>query len=460
MVISASIIGINILIHLPTLILPRIPSRGDAFASNLEVSFGQDTARCNDPKIAEIESRSNTTARVFPAASANSREALFGRWLEQHGFVYHVGICKNQPGSLVMFIYNNRITEANIAQSEFFAASPQPPSQQDDSNVPHFQKSPIQDTLQGVETPEKQFSRGEAAAYNRCLRVLNQQGSIKGFPSCERFFRLRGQVTLNNSGSKNRSNKPKQESVKAGLTKSSECRSGELIPTDRFHMRLYAEPWLKDQKIRSILDSALKKGKAKIQSNKLERGKKMAFDEYSIKVYRMPEGISPEGMIKLLAQDMNGTLDPVRTNSAAAASFKALAHFQRRDIGSPKLGELVDINIPGDAGTVQLVELVPDHFIYQTVISDKYGEHPVSGAREFGFRRQANYVEFYTRAADRPYIENLRLPGFAAQTITWESFVIAVSDFINQRGGQTSRMPEKRYRIDINVDCLTTQSPP
>ncbi len=67
------------------------------------------------------------------------------------------------------------------------------------------------------------------------------------------------------------------------------------------------------------------------------------------------------------------------------------------------MGEVTDIDMVGpDNGSVMLVERAPDHFINETVRTEKYGWHPEFGAREWGFYRHDGIVTVYTRAVSRP----------------------------------------------------------
>ena len=211
------------------------------------------------------------------------------------------------------------------------------------------------------------------------------------------------------------------------------------------HLRLYQEPWLNNPQ----LQQALAKAGAKFQSNKLGRGHKMAFDEYSITITQMPGGLTPERLLLDLAMDINNTVDGY---GLAGGIVDRLTPFVRREKGNPKLGELIDINIPFDQGTVQLVELQPDHFVFQTVTSPETGTHPVSGARQFGFRRVGSNIVFYTEGAERPYNENLREPGKLAQDTTWRSFMTAIGEMINHWGGVADLNTVRGDRVDIPCD--------
>jgi hypothetical protein len=207
------------------------------------------------------------------------------------------------------------------------------------------------------------------------------------------------------------------------------------------HLRLYRQPWLTNpQLLRALLPA-----KAQFQSNQLGRGHDMAFDEYSITITQMPGGLTPEQLLLDLAMDMNGTVDGY---GPAGTIFDGLTRFIRREKGSPKLGELIDIDIPGDSGTVQLVEIQPDHFVLQTVTSPEKGTHPVSGARQFGFRRVGSNILFYTQGAERPYNEILRGPGRLAQDSAWRSFMTALGEMINHYGGVADVKTVRGDRVD------------
>ncbi|PNG25196.1 hypothetical protein CR492_14555 [Methylocella silvestris] len=211
------------------------------------------------------------------------------------------------------------------------------------------------------------------------------------------------------------------------------------------HARLYQEPWLGNPQ----LQQALKKAGARFQSNKLGSGRDMAFDEYTITVTQMPAGLTPESLLQQLGSTTNATVDGY---GPAGAMFDRVTRFVRRQKGPLKLGELIDIEIPGDPGTVQLVELQPDHFVLQTVTSPEMGTHPVSGARQFGFRRVGSNVLFYTKGAERPYNENLRGPGMLAQDNAWRSFMSAIGEMINHWQGVVDLNTMRRDRVDIPCD--------
>jgi hypothetical protein len=89
--------------------------------------LGSDPSVCNDPRIAEEEQRTGTTARLFPNDVNGGKEGQLGRYLETlPDEVYSAGACNTEPGASVEFIYNGRIADANKIASELFAGGSGP----------------------------------------------------------------------------------------------------------------------------------------------------------------------------------------------------------------------------------------------------------------------------------------------------------------------------------------------
>ena len=159
------------------------------------------------------------------------------------------------------------------------------------------------------------------------------------------------------------------------------------------------------------------------------------IDEYTVTVDKMPKGISPE---MFLADFMS---DPNR--AANSTVFNMLSRFTRTYAGKPpEVGDIYEIAIPVDSGSVMLVDKNPSYFILQTVspYSDLHvtGTHPVRGAREFGFdRNKDGSVTFYTRGLDRSNFGTMVLPGRPMQRITWENAVKGIGREIERQGGHT-----------------------
>jgi len=158
------------------------------------------------------------------------------------------------------------------------------------------------------------------------------------------------------------------------------------------HARLLAEPWLDDPAIKKAI------AETGVRIQRLAGGTGFhVFDEYTVIAERLPGSTTPETFLGRLANDLNATL--------ANPDFDCLNVFERRNKGAPEAGEIVDINILGpDDGSVMLVALASNQFIYQSVTTrfSQTGEHPEWGAREFGFERNDDgSVTFYTRGVSR-----------------------------------------------------------
>jgi len=214
-------------------------------------------------------------------------------------------------------------------------------------------------------------------------------------------------------------------------------------PTEE-HTRLMREAWLRSPTLRA----ALAKAGAKFQSNKENAPRPFAFDRFEVTITKMPPGVSPEQFLERFADNPNTSID--------SPAFNALTYFRKRGGGPARVGTIYDIKIPGDDGSVIIVEKKPDHFIVQTIETPKgqTERHPVSGAREFGFTRNRDgSVTFYTQGADRPDHENLRYPGWLAQNTTWNAMMAAIADELKKKGATTRGPLPKWWRKDIKTKC-------
>lgn len=159
------------------------------------------------------------------------------------------------------------------------------------------------------------------------------------------------------------------------------------------------------------------------------------FDEYAITVDRMPPGVTPEKFFGEFARDPNKTVDN--------GWFDAMNRFdRRREGGEPAPGDLYDIDIGGpDNGDVVMRDASDRHFTFATVTTDRHGEHPEYGVREFGFEKNEDgSTTFYTRGVSRPAPRfdhglGVRLGGAYPQDWSWTSLVQGLGDTIERRGG-------------------------
>jgi N-acetylmuramoyl-L-alanine amidase/phosphatidylserine/phosphatidylglycerophosphate/cardiolipin synthase-like enzyme len=203
-------------------------------------------------------------------------------------------------------------------------------------------------------------------------------------------------------------------------------------PMSPMHARLANEPWTTDPTVLAALSAA----GATMQPIADGVGD-VVYDEYTVTIDAMPPGLSPEAFFAEFAADPNATV--------ANPAFDTENVFTRRPTGSPPaLGDIYDIDLAGpDNGSVVVVELAPDHVVFQT-ISTKFaetGSHPECGARAFGVERNADgSVTFYTRGASRIAPAIAAAPGGATVAATlqersWTQMMIGISGAIQNRGG-------------------------
>lgn len=132
-------------------------------------------------------------------------------------------------------------------------------------------------------------------------------------------------------------------------------------------------------------------------------------------------------------------------------------------------GAIISIDIPGpDNATVITSFSSTDKWTFTTINEPKYGEHPVSGNRDFGYNDNGDgSYTFYTRGVDRLTSwdgELLRLLGnvpFNSADNLWISFQNKVSQFVNTHSGvSTTPNPEKyRPNWDLIKDVLDGKKP-
>jgi hypothetical protein len=153
------------------------------------------------------------------------------------------------------------------------------------------------------------------------------------------------------------------------------------------------------------------------------------YDRYAMTIDEFPPGMTPESFIDEFKASPN--------KAANSSTFNYLAPFTRRREGPPRLGEIYDIDFPMfDDGSVMLVDETRYSFTFHTVWTNKYGYHPVNGARTFGIgRTQDNRYYVYTAAASRPRLLVHQL-GEDVQFSTWISMLEGICKRVIDLGGK------------------------
>lgn len=127
---------------------------------------------------------------------------------------------------------------------------------------------------------------------------------------------------------------------------------------------------------------------------------------------------------------------------------------------SNPLNAVIAIDIKGpDNGSVIVSKYSSTGWTFTTIYDPKYGTHPVSGNRDFGYTQNANgSYTFYTRGVDRlteftgtifhnatEFFHNKSYP-FSQADALWESFQQKITNFVNTHQGQAQIVPAETER--------------
>ena len=163
---------------------------------------------------------------------------------------------------------------------------------------------------------------------------------------------------------------------------------------DRSHVHLRFSRWGT-----SAVINSLKATGTYLQFPDEDSSRPIKYDEYSVTIESMPPGVTPEMFLAEWERDFNKAID--------SPLFTFISEFERRTTNTPVIGDIYDIDLPVDDGSVMLVEASPSHFILQTITTpfSETGSHPESGVRQFGFEKNLDgTVTFYTRSANQVHI--------------------------------------------------------
>lgn len=130
---------------------------------------------------------------------------------------------------------------------------------------------------------------------------------------------------------------------------------------------------------------------------------------------------------------------------------------------NPK-GAIIAIDLPGpENGTVITTYSSSDRWTFTTIYEPMYGEHPVSGNRDFGYIHNPNgSYTFYTKGVDRltswyhssfqeiPEMFGQNGIPFSSADALWKSFQNGIKNFVNGNGGNASINIEQTFRPDWN----------
>ncbi|MDF2517655.1 MAG: hypothetical protein K0R59_2951 [Sphingobacterium sp.] len=112
----------------------------------------------------------------------------------------------------------------------------------------------------------------------------------------------------------------------------------------------------------------------------------------------------------------------------------------------------IDIGAP-DNGSVIVSKYNSSGWTFTTIYEPMYGQHPVSGNRDFGFTKNSNgSYTFFTKGVDRltsldlTIVQNATGIPFSKADALWTSFQKGVADFVNMNGGNAGASKQEIYR--------------
>lgn len=153
-------------------------------------------------------------------------------------------------------------------------------------------------------------------------------------------------------------------------------------------------------------------------------------------------------------------LDSFTDGSKTFSAYNAYGVDDRNKWNSNNpLGSVVAINLPGpENGSVITSQSSTDRWTFTTIKEPFYGEHPVSGNRDFGYILNSNgSYTFYTRGVDRltswegTFLQAATGIPFDEADALWVSFQNGIKDFANSHSGSANVNPTEILRPNWNL---------
>lgn len=156
---------------------------------------------------------------------------------------------------------------------------------------------------------------------------------------------------------------------------------------------------------------------------------------------------TPEQFLEHIRKGINDFIDPFYSEFTPYHWY-GVDDTQLWNSNNP-LGAVVAVDIAGlEDASVIVSHSSSDKWIFTTIYDPRFGEHPVSGNRDFGYitNPDGSYT-FYMRGVDRltswdatllqvipQFFGGAGIP-FSQADALWTSFQDKVSDFVNSNGG-------------------------
>lgn len=179
----------------------------------------------------------------------------------------------------------------------------------------------------------------------------------------------------------------------------------------------------------------------------------MDYFPINIKVLPIVNGArqTPEQFLSIIRKDINNF---VNDKYAVFEPYKWYGIDDKNlwQSNNP-LNSVIGIDIYGPYNASVIVsDFSNNKWTFTTIYDPKYGQHPVSGNRDFGFVKESNgSYTFYTRGVDRlttGFDALVKDVAFSAADNLWKSFQDKVSTYVNQHGGVANIVSPKIERPD------------
>ncbi|MEB2787369.1 hypothetical protein, partial [Algoriphagus persicinus] len=197
---------------------------------------------------------------------------------------------------------------------------------------------------------------------------------------------------------------------------------------------------------------------ANIQQIDNALSKAVNMDYFAVTVSTLPvvngSTLGPQQFLNYIRTNINSFTDQ-SLSTFSPLQWGSINDTNLWNSGNP-YGAVINIDIQGpENGSVVTSLSSPTRWIFTTIRDPKYGHHPVSGNREFGYSVNSNgSYTFYTKGVDRltggleTFAQAAAGIPFTSADNLWKSFQNKLRDFVNQNGGSASKIDPVILRPD------------
>ena len=185
------------------------------------------------------------------------------------------------------------------------------------------------------------------------------------------------------------------------------------------------------------------------------------LDYFPVTINQLPviNGVrqTPEQFLQYIRTNINSFVD-TDYSTFSPYNWYGIDDTQLWNSTNP-IGAVIAIDIAGpDNGSVIVSHSSSNKWTFTTIHDPKYGDHPVSGNRDFGYIVNSDgSFTFYTRGVDRltswdgSAFQNATGFAFSQADALWNSFRNKIFDFVNTHQGSADILQSQIKRPDWAV---------